>query len=165
MILLLTGPPAAGKTTIGNRLGDLVPNIAIIDVDLLRSMVRNPHVAPWEGDEGKNQLFLGAQNACLLAQQYAAQGLHVVILDVVTSESSKIYQNALASFDHHLALLLPSLKTCLTRNQRRGQWLKDEEVSLLYSWEATLDNFDQKIDNTGLSIEQTIEKLITLFPT
>ena len=58
MILILTGPAAAGKTSVSNRLGELVPNVAVIDVDHLRAMVRNPHLAPWEEKAGLEQQVL-----------------------------------------------------------------------------------------------------------
>ena len=162
MILLLTGPPASGKTTIGNCLGQLVPNVAVIDVDLLRAMVRNPHIPPWQGERGNQQLLLGARNACELANRFNHDGLNVVILDVLTNESAAMYRQALGELGLEIVLLMPTLAVCLTRNQDRGQWLTDSEVETLYRWEAALTEFDRKIDNSTLTAEEVVSQLISV---
>lgn len=63
MILLLTGPPVAGKSTLGPLIAKRLERCAVIDVDRVRAMVVQPHIAPWLGEEGMTQLRLGARNA------------------------------------------------------------------------------------------------------
>ena len=50
--LLLTGGPAAGKSTTARRLADGLPLAAVVDVDDVRQLVTSGHVAPWQGDQG-----------------------------------------------------------------------------------------------------------------
>lgn len=69
MIIILTGPAGSGKNTIANLYARSKTKGADIDVDLLRWMYRQPHVALWEGEEGFRQLAIGAQHACLLAKK------------------------------------------------------------------------------------------------
>lgn len=163
MILILTSPAAAGKSSISNRLGEIVPNVAIIDVDQLRAMVRNLHLAPWEGKAGREQQILGVQNACLLAKSFAAQNLHVVMSDVLTNETAQIYREAFSDLDHAIVLLMPSLETSLKRNRERGQWISDQEVELLYGWQESLQTFDERISNDDLSIEEIATHLMESF--
>lgn len=165
MILILTGPPAAGKSTLGPLIAKQLQRCAVIDVDVVRVMVVQPHIAPWLGKEGMNQLRLGARNACALAQNYVAENYDVVILDVLTDETANIYKSLLSTFSHEIILLLPSLAESLRRNQVRGQWLTDEEVCLLYQWQETLRSYDRKIDNSKIPIESLSVELATLVRT
>lgn len=152
-ILILTGPPASGKTTIGPLIAKQLERCAVVDVDLLRHMVVQPHVAPWRGAAGQAQLQLGVQNACALARKFRQEGFAVVILDVLTDTTAQIYRNLLHDLEPAIILLLPTLTTALQRNQARGQWLTDDEVRLLYTWQQTLTLYDHQIDNTNLPPE------------
>lgn len=163
MILILTGPPAAGKSTLGPLIASQLERCAVIDVDRVRLMVAQPHVPPWSGEEGMRQLRLGVDNACLLAHNFVKEGFHVVILDVLTTETAGIYRSKLVTLEHQIVLLLPTLEQSLQRNRERGQWLTDEEVRLLYAWEEQLYEYDRKIDNTDLSVEALVPKLAELF--
>lgn len=109
------------------------------------------------------QLRLGAENACLLARNFSLAGFHVVILDVLTTETAGMYRSKLAPLAHQIVLLLPRLEQSLQRNQARGQWLTDEEVRLLYAWEEQLDEYDRKIDNSHISAEELALELARLF--
>ena len=151
MILILTGPPAAGKTTVGPLLAAQLERCAVVDVDQVRAMVVQPHIAPWRGAAGMAQLRLGAHNACILARNFVSAGFAVVLLDVLTDATAQLYRTALADLEHRIVLLLPTLQTVIQRNQARGQWLTDAEVELLYQWQQTLTVYDDKFDNTNLS--------------
>ncbi len=159
MILILTGPPAAGKSTIGPLIAQQLEQCAVLDVDWLRRMVVQPHIAPWRGEAGLAQLRLGAQNACAMARNCAAAGFAVVILDVLTNETAHLYRTALADLGCQLVLLLPSLASALQRNRERGQFLTDAEVELLYGWQTALTDYDQRIDNTALAVESVVQQL------
>lgn len=163
MILILTGPPAAGKSTLGPLIAKGLGRCAVIDVDWVRIMVVQPHIAPWLGEEGMAQLRLGARNACALAHNFADEGYDVIISDVLTDETAAIYRMHLASLDHQIVLLLPSLRESLHRNQMRGQWLTDDEVRLLYRWEESLNIYDRKIDNTNQSADDLATTLAAGF--
>lgn len=163
MILILTGPPAAGKSTLGPLIAKQLAQCAVVDVDWVRAMVVQPHIACWLGDAGRAQLHLGAQNACLLARNFVAAGYDVVLLDVLTDASAAIYRSQLADLPHKIVLLLPTLDTSLARNQQRGQWLTDDEVRLLYGWEEQLTVYDRRIDNSDLPAEQLAGELAQMF--
>ncbi len=59
MILILTGPPAAGTSTVGPLIAKKLERGVMIDVDLLRAMLPQPHIAPCLGEAGMAQLYLG----------------------------------------------------------------------------------------------------------
>ena len=161
-ILILTGPPAAGKNTIAAQLGQMRERCAVIDVDAVRQMLVKPHHAPWDGDEGVRQQIFGVENACLLARRFADAGYDVVILDVIFPFTRKVYQEQLRGQPSAIALLLPERQAILQRNRQRG-WLPDHEADMLYDLMLAFDGHDLKIDNTDLPPALAAERLIHLF--
>ena len=159
MVLILTGPPAAGKTTLGPRIAAQLSHCAVVDVDVVRAMIVQPHIAPWRGEAGMLQLALGARNACDLARNFVRSGFHVVVLDVLTDETAHLYRSSLTEIEHTIVLLLPGLEVSLQRNRARGQWLADDEVRLLYEWERQLSAYDMKFDNSHDPVEEMARKL------
>ncbi len=162
-ILILTGPPAAGKSKIGPIIARQLARGAVIDVDLLRAVIVQPHIAPWRGDAGMAQLRLGAQNACAVARNAVDAGFNVVILDVLTDETAALYHGELYTIPHEIVLLLPTLAAVLHRNQVRGQFLTDDEVELLYGWQQQLTRYDFRIDNTEITAETVAHQLAWRF--
>ena len=93
--LIVTGPPAAGKSTSARRLAATRQRCAVVDVDDIRQLVVAGHAAPWDGGEGAAQHRLGAENACRLALNFGAYGLDVVLTDVVTDAVWPVYAEQL----------------------------------------------------------------------
>jgi DNA polymerase III delta prime subunit len=79
-VWILTGLPGVGKNTVASALARCRQRCAIVDVDLVRWMVVQPHHAPWEGSEGEAQQLLGVTNACMLARNFDAADYDVVLL-------------------------------------------------------------------------------------
>lgn len=161
-ILILTGPPAAGKNTIGQEIVSLLPKLALIDVDQVRWMLRKPHIAPWLGGDGAAQARLGVENACLLAEQFGRYGCVVVVLDFLWDFSIPIYRARLRSERMLIARLMPSKAACIQRNRERGQWLSDGDVDHLYESMAGLEGCDVTIDNSELDAAAVAKRLVTL---
>lgn len=159
-LFILTGPPGSGKNTISEALAEMSKKLAIIDVDIVRWMIRRPHKAPWEGAEGKAQQFLGVQNTCMLAKSFIKEGYDVVILDVLSEETTQIYREELNDLHPKIILLLPTLEEIKKRNANRPPRLKPEEIEQLYTQQASLTSFDMTINNTNLKPEKIAEKLI-----
>lgn len=157
-VIVLTGPAAAGKNTIANMLARKREKGADIDVDLVRWMYRQPHKAPWEGEEGMAQLKLGAENACLIAKSFISLGIDVVISDVLTDETAKVYKELLP--DVKIILLTPVFDEAHKRFTSRAHTISEDEFRWVYDLEQKLTIYDEKIDNTSLSPEETVEKLL-----
>lgn len=161
-VLILTGPSGAGKNTIAVDLARKLDRCAIVGVDLLRWMVVRPHIAPWDGEEGRLMLHLGARNACALANSFQDAGFDVVILDVLRDETAEIYLAELRGSKPCIVLLLPTFAEIQRRNCQRSPRLQDEEVALLYGWQCNLTAYDLMIDNTHLPAEAVAERLTRL---
>jgi hypothetical protein len=161
-VLILTGPPASGKNTVGLAIADRLDRCALVDVDQLRAMVRRPHVASWYDGEGTAQQRLGARNACQLATNFAAANFSVVILDFLTDHTLPLYRGALAGLAVRIVRLLPSLEEAQRRNRERGLWVKPDRVTLLYAQMAAFRGADETIDNTLLPADPLADRLAPL---
>lgn len=162
-ILILTGPVASGKNTVGGRIADLLERCAVIDVDLVRWMVLKPHKAPWEGAEGQSQQQLGVTNACLLAKNFAWTGYDTVIMDVLTNQTARQYRTELAGVRHSIVLLLPTFVEAGRRSVLRGRGVTAEEERIVYDWQQQLAEYDERIDNTELPAETVARQLVAWF--
>jgi hypothetical protein len=151
-ILILTGPPASSKNSVSSFVARRRERCAVIDVDQVRWMLVQPHVAPWEGEEGKHQSRLGVENACYLAARFAEDGCDVLLLDFLWNDTVAIYREQLAGYRPQIVLLMPTLKETLRRNHTRG-WLPAHEVEMLYEVMENCTDFDAKIDKSAMSIE------------
>lgn len=149
--LLLTGPPAAGKSTTARVLADALPLAAMIDVDDIRQLVVAGHAAPWAGRAGLVQQRIGVENACDLARRFAGSGIEVVIADVLTVRTAELYRARLPT------VLIVHLRISLAEARRRAAqrpvYLTDDEFDLLHRQQppdARL--YDSVIDVDGLDL-------------
>jgi chloramphenicol 3-O-phosphotransferase len=158
-IILLTGPPAAGKNAVGEALANRLEHYAAIDVDAVRHMVRGPHRAPWKGAEGRAQHALGVRNACALAINFIEAGPGVIILDVLFEETAGIYEEMLGRSGPRIIQLMPTFEEIKRRNRARPI-LKEEEWRRLYERQSRFTGYDERIDNTNLSPEEVTERIL-----
>ena len=145
------------------QLAPRLPRCAVIDVDLVRWMVVQPHKAPWDGEEGKRQQLLGVQNTCLLTQRFLEANLTVLILDVLSPETAMLYRTLLAASAPKIVLRLPTLEEIIRRNRTRPR-LTDEELRLLYEQSEQFTSYDEKVDNTHIPAESLVEWFLARYP-
>jgi chloramphenicol 3-O-phosphotransferase len=155
-ITLLTGPAASGKNTIAHIYAtEHHQQCAVVDTDLVRWMLRNPHLAPLPTDQpdapAQLQHRLGIRHSCMLARSFADEGYEVVICDVVGNALAQTYRELLVGYPFRIVLLLPSWEESLRRLQARGQTITEQEARLLYEQQANLLDYDLLLDNTNLS--------------
>ncbi len=156
-MLLLTGPTAAGKNTVALQLAKQQKRCAVVDFDAVRAMFVQPHHAPWQGEEGKAQQFLGVQHVCQLARGFSNAGWKVVILDVVSNETAPIYRSELNNLK--IVQLLPEFKELERRFNERGPVLTKEELMDVYRGQVKLKYYDARVDNTYLSPSGTVKTI------
>ncbi len=162
-VIILTGPAGAGKNTIGYALAKTRERCAVIDVDLVRWMLCQPHKGPWEGEEGVGQQLLAVKNTCALTQNFIKDNADVILLDVVTNETAKLYRELLQEYSPHIVLLLPTFEETQKRVATREFRITQDEEKLVYSWQEALKDFDTKIDNTTRSVDDVVHDLQQLF--
>jgi predicted kinase len=128
---MLTGGPAAGKSTTGRLLAQTRPRAALIDVDDVRQFIVSGAAAPWEGDEGRRQQHLGVENACGLTRRFLEAEVDVVIADVLTPDTAEIYSTLLP--DVVIVHLRVSLDEARRRAAMRPTYISELEFVTLHT--------------------------------
>lgn len=155
--LILSGGPAAGKTTCGRRLAEELPRAAFVDADDIRQLVVSGEEALWRGDEGEAQLRLGSLNAAAIARNFGAAGFATVIADIVTPASLPVYREHLPdAFVVHLRI---SLAEAWRRARTRRVYLTDDEFEALHALLADPPPVDLVLDVDGLRFSDQLGAL------
>jgi predicted kinase len=151
-IVVLTGGPGAGKSTIARAVAPLRRRCAVIEVDDVRQMLVQPHAAPWEGAEGLRQQRLGVGNAAQLAIAFANDGGDVVIADVVNDETAALYRRTLG--DRAVQIVHLRVTEALARERTAGRHysLTDGQMRSLHAAQVDFVGFDAQFDTSAMSV-------------
>ena len=122
-VLILSGPPGSGKTSVSLAICERFDRMLHVSVDDLRHWVRAGYRRPWDGDQqAQEQQVMAAENASALARVAVSHRYAAIIDDVVTRPQVEVYRQALqgVAAEVHLVTLLPRLDACLARDAARG---------------------------------------------
>lgn len=174
-IILITGAPGSGKSTVARRLAQHFPKSLHLQVDHLREMMVNGVALPGSGwnDEITQQFQWARASAIHMAQVYAHNGVDAVIDDVAVPAAFADHYVGLdagldfglgKSLEVHRVLLLPAVAALLRRLRSRGgpydQVLVDE-VPWFYSYLDLMPKDGwQVLDSGDWTVEQTVQAVL-----
>ena len=163
-IIVVSGLPGAGKSTVARRLAERHPRAAHIEADTLQRMIVSG--AEWPAadaalnPEAARQLRLRVTNACLLARSYATAGFVAIIDDIFVGERVANLREDLAGAPFRFVMLNPSLDVLHERNVQRTKRDAFEQASALYdALQTQTEHFGIWIDSSTQTPAQTVSAI------
>ena len=158
MLIILTGPPGAGKSTIAHLLALTYEKSATFSIDTIREFIVGGNFAPWDpSPESRKQHKLSEEIAGMVIKKYIDNN-YVVILDGIYNGRDVLkYKKKFK--DVYGFVLLPSLKINRARDRGREKHKQvPKRVKVLHDHYSTsvLKQFEV-IDSTEQTPKQTVK--------
>jgi hypothetical protein len=159
--LLITGPPAVGKSSLALLLAESVPRCAVIDVDDLRELVKSGAAAPWRPGEGSRQTELASHNGALLMTSFHARGFNVIATDVLLGDAFSAYAG---SPEPPLVVhLRVSVDEALRLAGMRCGSFSPDEFRLVHELEKGAGVADESIETADRSLQECADHILRLW--
>jgi GrpB-like predicted nucleotidyltransferase (UPF0157 family)/predicted kinase len=167
-IYLITGPMAAGKSTVARLLAERFERGVHLEGDFFRRSIVSGRVemTPDASPEADEQLRLRYRLAATAADGYCQAGFTVALEDVVAGRLLGEYRTLIRSRPCHVIVLMPSLDAIATREAARqhkgySQWTVEE----LYEGFATgTPRVGLWLDTSDQTAEETVEQILARTP-
>lgn len=163
IVLAITGPAGAGKSTVASLLAKRIDQCVNIDADKVKHFIVNGFVYD-ETPEGNKQWELLGTNLGLLARNFSDAGYNV-ILNGYINEPAWIEIKKSIQLTHKV-LLLPHLDTVASRDAGRTIDVKmgHEAVAKHHAYFSSSSFYDDfvKLDTTSHTPEETTAAILKI---
>jgi energy-coupling factor transporter ATP-binding protein EcfA2 len=150
-VLVVTGPPGAGKSTVAAAFVEQLESAVVVDGDTYFTSVRRGWIAPWEAAAHRqNTVVTEAIGAAV--GRYAVGGYPVVVDGIIGPWLLAPFTRE-AGTTVHYSVLRPSAASAMDRATARGApWLVEPEpIAKMYAAFENLGDYERHvIDSTEL---------------
>jgi len=164
-VYLITGPMAAGKSTVGGLLASRFARGVHVEGDVFRRSIASGRVeiTSEPNADALAQLRLRYRLAAAAADAYCEAGFTVALEDVVVGRLLEEYRSMIRSDPCHVIVLVPSIETLSAREQARadtgyiGGWTVEAHHE---EFVATTPRLGLWLDTSDQTPEETVDEIL-----
>jgi cytidylate kinase len=128
-LLIITGPPGAGKSTVAELVAERFDRCALVRGDTFFGFVARGYIDPWL-PESNEQNEVVTRATATAAGRFAQGGYTTIFDGMVGPWFLPTFLEYSGLWSVHYAVLMPGLDTCVARvRDREGHGFQDESVT------------------------------------
>jgi chloramphenicol 3-O-phosphotransferase len=162
-ILIVTGPPGAGKSTMARALVDQFDRAALLQGDWYFDRVVRGWIEPWKpASHQQNAVVTRAMAAS--AREYAIGGYAVVLEGIIGPWFLDTFVPVVSDVQVHYVVIRPSAQTAMDRAvAREAPALVDPEpIEKMYrEFERLGAHEHHVVDTSGHSVDETVAQVLS----